>query len=227
VVGEAVRRVAPESVEFLFEVSAGASTAAQALRDNHAKNSQVAHALGALGVIPADLRTISVNVHNVYSPVLHPLAAAAGMAQIGQSAPPYSMPMASQPEPQFGAYQARNVVRVTVRDPARAGEVVDAAVRAGAVVGAGFSFHAADETAARRAALEAATRDARSKAEALAAAAGKQIGDPVFISEDMVVSNGAYAALRSAMPLAFGAGTPQTAGELEYYARVSANFRFQ
>src|SRR5215475_70317 len=63
VVGEAMRRVAPESVEFLFEISAGASTAAQALRDNQAKNSQIAHALAALGVIPADLRTISVNVY--------------------------------------------------------------------------------------------------------------------------------------------------------------------
>jgi hypothetical protein len=30
--------------------------------------------------------------------------------------------------------------------------------------------------------------------------------------------------MRAAMPLAFGAGAPQTAGELEYYARVSARF---
>jgi uncharacterized protein YggE len=228
VVGEAVRRVAPESVEFLFEISAGASTAAQALRDNQAKNSQIAHALGALGVIPADLRTISVNVYSVYGPVLHSLAAAAGMQQIGQGPPsPYSMPAPSQPELQLGNYQARNVVRVTVRDPGRAGEIVDTAVRAGAAVAGGFSFRAGDETAARRAALEAATRDARSKAEAVAAAAGKQIGDAISISEDMVVSNGTYAALRSAMPYAFGAGAPQVAGDLEYYARVSANFRFQ
>ncbi len=228
VVGEAVRRVAPESAEFLFEITAAAPSAGQALRDNQAKNSQVAHALGALGVIPADLRTVSMNVYNVYAPVLHSLAAAAAMPQLGQNQPGgFGMGGPVQPDMQYGTYQARNVVRVTVRDAARAGEIVDAATRSGAMVAGGFSFHAADEAAARRAALEAAARDARAKAETLAAATGKQIGDPVSVSEDMVVSNGAYAALRSAMPFAFGAGAPQMTGELEYYARVSASFRFQ
>lgn len=228
VVGEAVRRVAPESAEFLLEISAAAPSAAQALRDNQAKNSQLAHALGALGVIPADLRTVSMNVYNVYAPVLQSLAGGGSMPQIGPNQPGgFAMGGPVQPEMQYGTYQARNVVRVTVREPARAGEIVDAAVRSGAAVAGGFSFRAADEPAARRAALEAAARDARAKAETLAVAAGKQIGDPVAVSEDMVVSNGAYAALRSAMPFAFGAGAPQMTGELEYYARVSASFRFQ
>src|SRR5258707_1196344 len=77
----------------------------------------------------------------------------------------------------------------------------------------------------RRSALEAAGKDARAKAETLAAAAGKQVGDAIAITEDIVVSNGAYAAFRAAVPFAFGAGAPQVVGELEYYARVSANFK--
>jgi hypothetical protein len=32
-------------------------------------------------------------------------------------------------------------------------------------------------------------------------------------------------ALRANLPFAFGAGAPDVIGELEYYARVSVNFR--
>ena len=64
------------------------------------------------------------------------------------------------------------------------------------------------------------------KAEALASASGKQVGDPIGISEDIVASNGAFSALRAVMPPGFGPAAPPVIGELEYYARVSANFRF-
>jgi hypothetical protein len=40
-----------------------------------------------------------------------------------------------------------------------------------------------------------------------------------------VASNGTYVTLRGMAPFAFGAGAPEAVGELEYYARVSANFR--
>jgi uncharacterized protein YggE len=115
---------------------------------------------------------------------------------------------------------------VNVREAARVGEILDAAARAGAMVSP-FSFKAPDEAAARRHALEAAGKDARAKAEVLATSAGRKIGDAVSIAEEIVASNGVYTALRSAYPFAFGAGAPQVAGELEYYARVSASFRFQ
>jgi uncharacterized protein YggE len=134
---------------------------------------------------------------------------------------------AIQPELQFGSYQVRNLLRVNVRETARVGEVVDALTKAGATLAGGFSFRVADEAAARKAALDEAARDARSKAEALASAAGKQVGDPQSIVEDVVATNGVYAALRAQAPFAFGTGTPAAAGELEYYARVTANFRFQ
>jgi uncharacterized protein YggE len=127
----------------------------------------------------------------------------------------------------LGSYQARNTVRVNVREPGRVGEIVDAVTRAGANIVGGFSFRASDEAQARRSALEAAGKDARSRAESLAAAAGKQLGDPITLTEEITASDGAYMALRSAMPFAFGAGAPPAIGELEYYARVSATFRLQ
>jgi hypothetical protein len=225
VIGEAVRRVPPENAEFLLEITASAPTAAQALSDTQTKTSQVTAALGQLGVSANDIQTISLNVASVYGPVMRGLPGSAGMPQIGS--PGFSPFTAGQAEMQFGTYHARNILRVNVRQTARVGEVVDAATRAGATVAGTFSFQVADDAGARRGLLEAAGKDARAKAETLAAAAGKQIGDPISITEDCIVTNGAYAALRSMAPFAFGPGTPQVVGELEYYARVSASFRFQ
>ena len=125
------------------------------------------------------------------------------------------------------AYHARNILRVNVGDLKRLGEIVDVVARAGAVIAGSLSIGVSDEASARRHALEAAGKDARSKAEALALSTGKQVDDAVAIAEDIVASNGVYAALRSVVPFAFGAGTPEVAGELEYYARVSASFRLK
>jgi len=232
VIGEAVRRVAPECAEFLIEITTGGATAAQALRDNYSRTAQVAEAVGPLGVQRTDIQTISLNVYNLYSPILPPMQQSLPMyntippvGQSGYSA--YGAVSAVQADVQFGMYHARNTLRLTVRDAGRVGDVVDMAAKAGASIIGAFSFRVADEAGARRAALEAAGRDAQSKAESLAAATGKKVGEPLAVSEDFVVSNGTYAALRNAMPLAFGAGAPSTAGELEFYARVSASFRFQ
>jgi len=228
VVGEAVRRIAPESAEFLVEITAGGAGAAHALHNHHAKIAQIAQAVSTMGVQRSDLQTVSFNVVNGYSPMMQALPMY-GLPQIGQSgglgafAPPNSL----QPEVQFGTYQARSLVRVNVREATRAGEIADALVKAGATLASGLSYHAADEAGARKSALEAAGKDARAKAETLASAAGKQLGDPVAISEEIVASNGVYSALRAQMPWAFGPDTPAAAGELEYYARVSASYRFQ
>jgi len=228
VTGEAVRRVSPETAEFLIEITSTAPSAAQALRENQTKFTQVAQAMHTLGVQGHDIHTISQNVLNTYSPVMQPLPGY-GMPQISQAAalPGMGMSVPMQPDLQFGSYQSRNVVRVYVRDIARAGDVLDAAARGGGVVTAAFQIRTADEANARRSVLEAAGKDARSKAEALAAAAGRQLGDAIAISEELIATNGTYTALRNAMPLAFGPGAPQAAGELEYYARVSASFRLQ
>ncbi|HTS30915.1 MAG TPA: SIMPL domain-containing protein [Bryobacteraceae bacterium] len=224
VIGEAVRRVPPESAEFLIEITTSGPTAAHALSESQSRASQIAQALQSMGVQQADLQTVSLNVFNLYAPIMRGLHAGSPTPQIG---PGFSPLTPGQPEVQLGSYHARNVLRVNVRQAGRVGEIVDAVSRAGATVAGSFSFQASDEAAARKAVLEAAGRDARSKAEALAAAAGRQIAEPVSITEDCIVSNGAYAILRAAAPYAFGAGGPQVAGELEYYARVSANFRFQ
>ena len=226
VVGEAVRRVAPESVAFLIEITASGPTASQTLNDHQNKTTQIAQAASTLGVHRADLQTVSLNMINAYPPLTQALPY--GVPQI----PPggftgFAAPSVLQPDVQFGIFQARAVLRVNVREAARAGEIADALVKAGATLAGGLAYHAADEAVARKSVLEAAGKDARAKAEILAIAAGKQLGDPLAITEDIVASNGVYSAMRAQMPWAFGPDTPTSAGDLEYYARVTASFRFQ
>src|SRR5207248_226236 len=86
VVGEAVRRVPPDTLELLIEITAGVITAAQAVRDNQARTAQVTQAVTTLGVQAGDLQPISQNIYNLYSPVMGgaPLLPAYGQAQMGQ-----------------------------------------------------------------------------------------------------------------------------------------------
>ncbi|HLH16022.1 MAG TPA: SIMPL domain-containing protein [Bryobacteraceae bacterium] len=246
VVGEAVRRVPPESAEFLVELTVTSGSVAQAIRDHTAKLQQLAVAAASIGIQANDLQTVSMNVYNLFSPAMPGLTAVGAYGAIPQIGPGAMNPFASaappgahasgygaqaggyggQAEVQFGSYQVRGLIRLVVRDPSRVGEVVQTAIRAGAIPVGPLTFRASDEAVARRAALEAAGADARTKAETLARSMGKAIGDAVVVTEDVVVSNGAYGALRAAMPGLFGSGAPAAIGELEYYARVSANFRF-
>ena len=240
VVGETVRRVPPERAEILIEVSVSSATVAEALRDHAAKFQQLAAAVGSMGIQSSDLQTVSMNVYNLYSPGLPglpSLSSYGAMQQIGSAGlNPFgggaagSQPGAynTQAEVQFGSYQLRCLIRVVVRDLSRVGEVVQTAIRAGAIPVGPLSFRPSDESVARRAALEAAGADARLKAETLARSVGQNIGDAITVTEDILVSNGAYGGLRSTMPAVFGSGAvPAVIGELEYYARVSANFRLQ
>jgi len=197
VVGEAVRRIAPESADFLMEVTASGQTASQAMANQQTRTTQIAHAISSLGVQRGDLQTVSLGVTSAYTPVLQMPYAMPQIVQ-GGGLGGYSPPAAMQPDVQFGSYQARSVIRVVVREASRAGEIADAATRAGATL-----------------------------AGALAAAAGKQLGEPLAISEEILASNGVYSAMRTQAPWAFGPDTPAAAGELEYYARVTASFRFQ
>src|SRR5262245_25479319 len=107
VIGEAVRRVSPESAEFLIEITASAPAAAQALRDNQMKTTQVAQAMLSLGVQHGDMQSISLNVHSMYAPAMQALPPMGMVPQIGSGVPH---------EIQFGAYHVINTIRVNVRE---------------------------------------------------------------------------------------------------------------
>jgi uncharacterized protein len=81
------------------------------------------------------------------------------------------------------AWEAANIVTVTLRDVTAIGDIVDAAIAAGATTVNSISFRTSDPSTAQAAAREAAVADAQAKAEQLAAAAGVTITGVLTIVE--------------------------------------------
>ena len=80
-------------------------------------------------------------------------------------------------------YRARNSIEVRVDEIPRVGEVIDAAVKAGANAVNDIRFDLKDRDGAEREALKRAVVDARARADALAAGAGVTITGIVRVDE--------------------------------------------
>ena len=80
-------------------------------------------------------------------------------------------------------YRTDNIVMVTVRDIAKVGDTLDAAVEAGATTVNGLSFRLNDQKPVETQARDAAMSDAKTKADALAKAGGVNITGVASISE--------------------------------------------
>ena len=118
-------------------------------------------------------------------------------------------------------YVAQNNVSATVRELARAGALIDAAVEAGANQVSGPSLASSDEAALYRQALKAAVADARARAEALAQAAGTTLGRATQIAE----SGSAPQPLpMAAEAKAVADSTPIEPGRQEISATVTVTF---
>ena len=118
-------------------------------------------------------------------------------------------------------YLARNGVEVRVDAVDRTGEILDAAVHAGATSVASVRFDLKDRAAAEREALRLAVVDARARAEAAAAGAGLAVDRVLRIDDTAQVR---VTPPRPLMAMAREAAdvsqTPIEAGELEIRAHV-------
>ena len=85
-------------------------------------------------------------------------------------------------------YEVNNMLAVVVRDLTLLGNVLDAGIDAGANQTYGISFSSTKENEAYQKALTRAVEDAQQKAQVLAAAAGKTLGDLLV----MDASQGGY-----------------------------------
>jgi uncharacterized protein len=81
------------------------------------------------------------------------------------------------------AYRAHNTIRVVTDDLAKVGEIIDAGMNAGANVLEGLIFELKEDEKYKEQALSLAVRQARSKAEAIAAALGLEIAAVQEVSE--------------------------------------------
>src|SRR5262245_54793278 len=155
--GQALVRRAPD-VAF---VGVSVETRAKTSRDAQSANSETANAvlkrISDLGIPKDALKTTSLRVEQEFD------------YNNGRRTP--------------RGYVARNTVEVRVDDVTKAGEVADAAVQAGATSIEGIRFDLKDRANAEREALRLAVVDARGRAEAIAAGAGRNLGNILKIEE--------------------------------------------
>jgi uncharacterized protein len=122
---------------------------------------------------------------------------------------------------QVQAFVATNTVSATIKEIAKAGALIDAAVDAGANQVYGPSLSRGDQGANYRKALEAAVADARASAQALASASGLSLGRITAVVEGGGSAPQPYAVAEKAMD---AGSTPIEPGTQEVTAVVSVTF---
>jgi uncharacterized protein YggE len=119
------------------------------------------------------------------------------------------------------AFVATNTVSATVRELAKAGALIDAAVNAGANQVYGPSLSRGDQGELYRNALKAAVADARASAQALASASNLSLGRITAIVEGGGSAPQPYAAADKAME---AGSTPIEPGTQQVTATVAVTF---
>jgi uncharacterized protein YggE len=126
-----------------------------------------------------------------------------------------------------GSFISDQMLNVTIHDPARSGTVMAAATQAGADSVSGPSFSLAQQSAAYRDALRSALADARSKADAAAAAMGVHILGTTTISENSGGGGPIMYAAADASGKAASSAPPVQAGPVTVSAQVTVTFAYE
>jgi uncharacterized protein len=176
VTGTGTIKVSPDLADVQLGVSVTRDTVKAARDDAAAAMTKVIDALHALGIADADIQTSYLNISPVYD------------YNVGN---------------RITGYAVNNSVSVHVRDLAKAADVIDDSVSAGATTVNGISFDVANRSTLEQQAREAAVKDARAHADALASAAGVTIVGVASISESQMVT-----------PWPYAIGAPMAAGDV-------------
>lgn len=202
VAGEGEATAAPDVAYVTVGVVTQAPTAGQAATDNAGLLAAVLDALRARGVGDRDLQTSGLSLQPIY-------AQGRGERQ------------------EITGYQATNNVTVTVNDLSRAGELLDAALAAGANRVGDLRFAVRDVTPLRQQALANAVRAARAQAEAIASALGLRLAAVSSVVEESVAVPVPRAAMAAPAAAPAPPTTPVEPGELRVTARVRVAFAFE
>jgi hypothetical protein len=153
-------KVVPDGVSFNFAVSVLAQSSESAMSDASATAEIVRAALEAAGVAQEDIATQNVSVYPEY------LSSSTGTQSLS-------------------GYRAQQVFTVTLRDTAKAGEVVDSVIAAGgnSLQVYGVTPTLLDTDAAVAQAREAAMKSAKEKASDYAGLVDEDLGSVVYVTE--------------------------------------------
>ncbi|MEZ4662759.1 MAG: SIMPL domain-containing protein [Caldilineaceae bacterium] len=205
VVGEGVVSIKPDIAKTTIGVETIKATVKEASDENQQILAQVLDALKAAGIADKDMQTAGFNIYTE------------------QFFPPDAGP---QGEPQ-SRYHVTNQVQVTIRDIDKVGDVLDAAIEAGANSTYGVEFRLDDQEAARSDARALAIESANAKAAELATLTNVTVGQVLSVSE--VIGNSPFFSAPSAQAygLGGGGGTPISAGELQLTMQVQVTYALE
>ena len=203
--GEGVVKKAPDRAWVAIAAESRAKTAADAQRQNSEAMNAVLDKIKAHG-IPADaIQTTAYNVQPEYD------------YQGGR--------------PTLRGYSARNQVEVRVEPLGKLGDVMADAVNTGATNVSGVRFDLKDREAAESEALRLAVRDARRRADAIAAGASVRIAQVIRIDEQRAEQYPTQPVPMARMAMTAEAAAPPpvpvAAGEIEIRARVTLTVRIE
>ncbi len=189
---------APDLVKVVLGVVVEAETSSEALREMSKRSKLLVEALKEMGVQEENMTTLTVELSPVYNYKVSP--------------------------PQLVGYKATYRLAVKVSDPELAGEIIDKATEMGAneVSGISFVFSKEKREEMYLEALRGAVRDAWSKAEIVASAAGLRI---IGVKEIRVEYGYYYPEREIPLPApAKEAGVPVMTGESYVTATVYVVF---
>lgn len=199
VTGQGKVTVKPDTAHVQMGVRVSGPSAADVLDQTNEKAALLIEALKALGVADDDLRTSGIAIYPQYDNN--------GKLVTG--------------------YEASNNLDVTIRDIARAGEIIDggAAFAGDAITIGGIWFSVGDPEAVMADARADAIANARKRAGEYAKAAGVEVGEVLVISEVGVETP--FPVAREAAANDTAGGVPIETGTSELTATVTVVFRLE
>ena len=208
VVAQGEIRVKPDVAYVNLGVRTTAPTARVAMDQNNAAIAAVIARLETLGVAKKDMQTGSINLYPQIKPPMPPTKDEPGTETIA-------------------GYLANNMLNVTVNDLSKVGEILDAAISAGANTVGGVRLGVKDDAKLRDDALSAAVKNARPKADLVAAGLGLKVTGVESVSvENLGVTGPMYDQYVGGGKGGGDSSVPVETGELIFTASVRVVFAF-
>jgi uncharacterized protein YggE len=209
VVGSGEVKAAPDVARVNLGVEVTAPTVSAATDEAEQRMTDVLAALKAAGIADKDIQTSNFSIN---------------FEQQNPNPTPRVESATAVTDTVEGVYHVSNMVQVTLRDMTAVGDVIDAAIKAGANNIWGVSFDLENTGALEEQARKAAVTDARARAESLAELNGVKVGEVIAISE---VIGASPAPMFAQAARATGGGVSVEPGEVSFATQIQIVYGIQ